>query len=397
MKIFKLAVLAAMTLIGNTSYAAALSESVNGFSRAYFATLNHDENIFYSPYSIAAALSLVANGATGDTQREILSALHADSLENLNAEFKNFRSTIAENYSGTNILRDANLILVNKNFIGNGVNPSFKNSARNIYGAEIRAADFAGNLNGEKKKIAVWIDKKTNHFLPNYQSSANSATVVDLLNVVYFKGTWNFPFDAESTADKNFTNRDGSTASVKMMRKTFDHEISYAENDSFKGIEIPYKNSAAAMYVILPKSDSNLKIADKLDAENFIAQIAAAPKFNGEVSVWLPKFELDIKNNLVDDLKAIGIERAFSNDAEFFNLVQNVQLKIDSATHQAKIRVDESGTEAAAVTEFTFETTAMPPQYRKFVEFHADRPFFFVIRDVESGVNLFTGVVNHLD
>ncbi len=118
MKIFKLAVLAAMTLIGNTSYAATLSESVNDFSRAYYATLNHDENIFYSPYSIAAALSLVANGATGDTQREILNALRAENLDTLNASFQNFRSTIAKNYSGGNILRDANLILVNKNFIG---------------------------------------------------------------------------------------------------------------------------------------------------------------------------------------------------------------------------------------------------------------------------------------
>lgn len=396
MKIFKLAILAVMIFMSNIANAAALSESVGSFSRAYYATLNHDENIFYSPYSLAAALSLVANGATGDTQREILNALHAENLDALNAEFKNFRSTVAKNYSGENILRDASLILVNKNFIGNGVNPDFKNSAKNIFGATIRAADFAGNLNGEKAKITAWIDRKTNHFLPNYQSSANSATVVDLLNVVYFKGAWNFPFEENATAEKNFKNRDGSTASVKMMRKTFDHEIAYAENDTFKGIEIPYKNSAAAMYVILPKDGADLKIADAPDAENFVAQIAKTPEFNGEVSVWLPKFELDIKVNLVDDLKKIGIERAFSNAAEFFNLVQNVQLKIDSATHQAKIRVDESGTESAAVTEFSFRTTAAAPGYRKFAEFHADRPFFFVIRDVESGVNLFTGVVNNL-
>ncbi len=395
LRIFNLAILAVIILASNFAHAAALADSVNNFSWKYFKTLNRAENIFYSPYSIAAALSVVANGATGETQREILAALNFDSLENLNDAFKNFRANLDKNYSGENILRDANLMLVNKNFIGNGINPSFKKTAENVYGAEIRAADFTGNLNGEKKKIAAWIDKKTNHFLPNYQSSASAATIVDLLNVIYFKGNWNFPFEKYATAEKIFTSINGETSSVPMMRQIFTRKIAYAENASCKGIALPYKNFGAEMILILPKDANALNVAEIFD-EDFVAQVAAAPRFNGKVDVLLPKFELDIKNNLVKDLRQIGIERAFTNSAEFYNLVQNIQLKIDNATHQAKIKVDETGTEAAAVTEISLRTTAAAPIPMQTVEFHADRPFAFVIRDVESGVDLFAGVVNEL-
>lgn len=395
MKIFRLAILAVIILANNLAQAAALSTSVNGFSWKYFRTLNHSENIFYSPYSIAAALSLVANGATGETQREILTALNADSLETLNDGFKNFRTNAEKIYADANTLRDANLILVSKNFIGNGINPAFRNTADKVYGSEIRAADFRNNLAGEKKKITAWVDKITNHFLPNYQSLVTDATVVDLLNVVYFKGKWNFPFEKYATRDRIFTSKSGETASVPMMRQTFEEEIAYAENDRYKGIALPYQNFRAVMYVILPKDETDLNIADDFD-ESFIAQIDSAGIFDGKVDVILPKFELDIKNNLAEDLRAIGIKRAFTNGAEFSNIVRNVQLKISGATHQAKVKVDETGTEAAAVTEFTLETTSAAPRPVRTVEFHADRPFIFVIRDVQSGVDLFAGAVNSL-
>ncbi|MBO4400276.1 MAG: hypothetical protein J5809_00330 [Selenomonadaceae bacterium] len=395
MKIFKLAILAVIILANNLAQAAALADSVNGFSWKYFRALNHDRNIFYSPYSIAAALSLVANGATGETQREILNALDADSLETLNDGFQNFRAESEKNYADENILRDAKLILVSKNFIGNGINPAFRKTAEKVYGSEIRAANFSGNLTGEKRKITAWVDKITNHFLPNYQSSASSATVVDLLNVVYFKGKWNFPFEEYATRERIFTGRNGETASVPMMRQVFEEDIAYAENEKFKAVALPYKNFSAMMYVILPKDETDLNIADAFD-ESFIAQIAAARRFNGEVDVILPKFELDIKNSLVDDLKAIGIERAFSNGAEFSKIVEKVQLQISGATHQAKVKVDETGTEAAAVTEFTLEATSAVPRPKTRVEFHADRPFIFVIRDTQSGVDLFAGAVNFL-
>ena len=186
-----------------------------------------------------------------------------------------------------------------------------------------------------------------------------------------------------------------------MMRDVFDREISYCEDDKFKGIELPY-GANAAMYLILPTNDADLDVADAWNNQtlsyraDFLDGLKNSPKFKGEVVVRLPKFELDIENNLVESFKAIGLEKSFSNAAEFFNIVKNTSLKIGNVQHRAKIKVDEQGTEASAVTEIAMLETTATPNFKppRRVYFIAERPFLFVIRDVQSGVILFAGVVN---
>jgi len=128
---------------------------------------------------------------------------------------------------------------------------------------------------------------------------------------------------------------------------------------------------------------------------NFAAcALKKMPPFDGEVDVRLPKVEMDFDNPLHKNFMAMGIRKAFSNDAEFFNVVNGTQLKIDNAIHRAKISIDEEGTEAAAVTEIVMVGATATAQRPKIVYFHADKPFIFVIRDFESNVTLFTGTVN---
>ena len=407
MKKFLKIILTSMAVIFllSANVQAKLSDSVNNFSWKYFQTLDRQENIFYSPYSLTAALAVVANGATEKTQQEILTALSADSVEILNTDFKNFHDLMTEKYFGDRVLKDSNLILINKDFIGNGINKNFQSVAKNFYQSEIDSADFKNNLNGEKKKISAWVAKSTDNFISNYESLPTAETVVDLLNVIYFKGKWQIPFQPDKTREKNFTNLDGTKSKVEMMTETFDENIIYVEDEKYKAVELRYKalenKKVVSMYLILPKNKSDLKIAENWNAEtfdyrnNFLTKVSQATVFEGKVFVQIPKVTLDIKNNLVKSFKAIGIKRAFTNDAEFFNIVENLSLKIDNATHQAKVEIDEQGTRAAAVTEITMlETTALPPQYRKRAEFIADRPFLFVIRDAETETDLFVGVVN---
>jgi len=384
---------------------AKLSDSVNNFSWKYFQTLDRQENIFYSPYSLTAALAVVANGATNKTQQEILTALNADSVETLNADFKNFHDLATKNYTGDRILKDSNLILINKNFIGSGINKNFQSIAKNFYRSEIDSADFENNLNGEKKKISAWVAKSTDNFISNYESLPTAETIVDLLNVIYFKGKWQIPFQPDKTREKDFTNLDGTKSKIEMMTETFDENIVYFEDEKYKAVELRYKvlenKKVVSMYLILPKNKTDLNIAESWNAEtfdyknNFLAEVKNSYIFDGKVFVQIPKVTLDIKNNLVKSFKAIGIKRAFTNNAEFFNIVENLSLKIDNATHQAKVEIDEQGTRAAAVTEITMlETTALPPQFMKRAEFIADRPFLFVIRDAETETDLFVGAVN---
>lgn len=379
-----------------------LAESVDALNWKYFATLDRTENIFYSPYGINAALSILANGATGVTLNEILTALDADNVDNLNGAHKNFSERIAKTYSGDNLFAEANLLLIDKKIIGRGIDKNFRRIVTNAYKSDVREADFGGDLDNERKKITRWVADKTAGFIANYKSIATAATLTDLLNVVYFKGEWSLPFKPENTDREDFTNRDGSKVPVDMMHATFKNKIACRADDKFKGIALPY-SANAAMYLILPADDAALDVAELWNNQtadyraNFLDGLKNSYAFDGKVVVRLPKFELDIENSLVANLKAMGIRRAFEDNAELFNIVKDTSLKIGDAKHRAKVQVDEQGTKAAAVTEISLlKTTAVPnPPPQKIFYFYADRPFLFVIRDVESGVTLFAGVANH--
>ena len=371
----------------------ACAETSDEFCWKYFATLNKDENIFYSPYGIHDALSILANGASGDTQREILNALSIDKVEALNAAHKNFSEN--DNFA------EATLLLIDKKVFGRGLDKNFKRVVTAVYNSDVLEADFANNLDGEKQKISRRVSDKTKNFIPNYKSIVTSDALTDLLNVVYFKGDWAIPFKARDTSRQDFKNRDGSKVKVDMMGKVFKTGIAYCADGKFKGIKLPY-TANAAMYLILPADDNALNVAELWDAETFSARadfldtLKKSPAFDGEVVVRLPKFELDIENNLVENFKAMGIKKSFTDDAEFFYIVKDTSLKIGNAQHRAKVKVDEQGTEAAAVTEITIvEATAVPDfQPPRRVYFLAERPFIFLIREVESGTILFAGAVN---
>ena len=343
-------------------------------------------------------MSILANGATGDTLKELLNALEADNLENLNDGHKNFSAFVVKNYDD---FAEANLLLIDKKIIGRGLDKNFKRVVNDIYKSDVREANFSNDVDGEKQKISRWVSEKTKNFIPNYKSIATADTVTDLLNVVYFKGTWAIPFKTRNTAPQNFKNLDSSIKEVDMMSEVFDDKIAYLENEDFKAIKLPY-NTNAAMYLIMPREDKVLNVAELWNnytaRADFLNSLSKISTFGGKVVVRLPKFELDIENNLVENFKAMGIKKSFSDAAEFFNIVKDTSLKIGNAQHRAKIKVDEQGTKAAAVTEITIlETTAAPnfePPRR--VYFIADRPFLFLIRDIESNVTLFAGVVNEL-
>lgn len=404
MKKFLAAVILVMIWLGqvNAEPARNLSTSVEELCWKYFATLNRDENIFYSPYGINAALSILVNGASGDTRTEILHALEADNVENLNDGHKRFTTAAEKIYDDDNIFMESNLLLIDKSISGRGFDSNFKCVVSDVYKSDVREADFSRNLDSEKKKISRWVSDKTNSFIPDYKSIVTAGTVTDLLNVVYFKGKWAMPFEAVNTHREAFTNRDGSTATVDMMNKVFEDCIAYRADDKFKAIALPY-SAGAVMYLIMPVDNDDLNIANAWNNEtpayraDFLNALNNSSNFDGDVVVCLPKFELDIENNLVDSLKAIGITKSFTNAAEFFNIINGASLKIENAQHRAKVKVDELGTEAAAITEVSMNCTAMPPQYQPpRVYFLAERPFLFMIRDVESNVTLFNGVVNKL-
>ena len=257
MKIFQILFLIIFVVTTSTACSAGsrvvsknFSKSVNNFSWNYFKTLDKNKNIFYSPYSISAALSMVANGATGKTQKEILAALGTKSVDSLNDDFKNFRKFAEKNYTNSTILKSADLILINQNFTSNGVNSKFEKIVKDAYQSEVKAADFSGNLNAEKSKIRNWVSKNTNNFIYGYQAEIDSETIVDILDVIYFKSKWANPFNESKTWKSDFTNKDGAKSKVKMMSKTFEDSMVYYSDEKYMSIVLPYQKNLAEMYLI---------------------------------------------------------------------------------------------------------------------------------------------------
>ena len=372
---------------------------VNYFSWNYFSKLNHNENIFYSPLGIVTALSIIANGASGNTQSNILQALRVNNIEGLNMAFENFLRDIRINYRDGKKFFPSNLITIAQDFVTAPLNAEFKNIVEGVYNSDIRSADFKNNLEIVRPKISEWIDEKTEHFITNYNSQVTIDTLMNLLTVVYFKGDWDKPFIANDTHEENFHNVDKSKCKVEMMSKKFS-DLRYFTDKNYKAVELPYKKNfgqtIVAMYLIISEKEFTLDswINESIDyKENFLRSLMSAD-FK-EVKLKMPKFNLDIENRIKEILIAMGIDKIFNEDANFSNMIYNLHLKIDEINHRAKIKIDETGTEAAAVTE-SIMLLAMPPQFSDVKEFYIDRPFAFVIRDINSGVDLFVGVVNNL-
>lgn len=401
-----------------------LSEVIRRFNRKYLSTINKDNNILYSPYGIATALSIVANGTGEETKRELLNALCCDVIPN--EEFGDYQKYLNFHHDNHIFMMSSNILLIGQKNIAEAINRDFIRMVFNTYRSDIREADFT-NLEVEQERIMAWVDEKTQHIIPNYQPLITAEAQLDFLNVVCFKGEWEFMFaEGINVGNKStqmvpvhiFSNKDGTESNIRFMSKEFHRSIPYYEDDRYHGIALPYRQSldedkmAVAMYIVMPKEATDRNIADEWANETteyqnrFLRLIK--DNFDSDeditIDVHLPKFEIYTTNNLKHNLMEMGVKLAFNDSADFGSMIDCKKfpdgLKIGDIRHQAKIMIDEKGTEAAAATEMIMMAGCLSPSIlehkTRYIEFHAYRPFLFIIQDLVSGIDLFTGVVNKL-
>jgi serpin B len=165
----------------------------------------------------------------------------------------------------------------------------------------------------------------------------------------------------------------------------------HLDRPGFSAIELPYRGEEMSMIVFLPKARDGLPAFERELApaklEEWMGALTARER--QRVDLALPKIQLETRYDLPPALMAMGMRLAFSNNSDLGGITDVERLKVDRAIHQTFLLVDEKGTEAAAVTAVTIIPTSAPapPQIR----FHADHPFFFLIRDNRSGATLFMG------
>lgn len=351
-----------------------------------------DKNYMFSPMSIKMALALAANGASGETQQQILNALGLSSLD----EFNSLSKDLIARYSQTDILKlnIANSIWMNKDKTSQNFSEVFKKTATDFYDAEVKSI----NNSNAVKEINGWVSDKTNGKIPTIIQNADDFWAM-LINAIYFKGAWQDEFSVNATKPDQFNNADGTKITVDFMNKT--KWFPYAETKSVKMIELPYKNRVdkisedgeylgtdkyddldVSMYLIMPEDDINPE-----------AELSAAIKDEAFKSTYIkmamPKFKIDYSTDLNDIFMNMGITTAFDEkNADFTKMFDKGNMWFTKTIHKTFIDVDEKGTEAAAVTAIGMAGSALPPEP---IELKFNKPFYFAIRDNTSGETLFMG------
>ncbi len=347
------------------------------------------QNIFISPASVALALAMTYNGADGETKEAMAKTLGLEemSLEEVNRANADLK-TVLENPDPEVMLTVANSLWARESI---DFKPDFVQRNRDYYASEVKTLDFSDP--GAARVINNWVKNNTGGKIDNIVERTETDSILFLINAVYFKGSWAEKFDPSETKEGLFNLPDGTTIKHPMMSRT--GQYGYYQGDNFQSVRIPYGNQRVGMYVFLPNQESGLaKFCQNLNAANWEKWI---PQFKETtVHLVLPRFKLEYAVNLNDALKALGMEVAFdSKQANFQNMcpIPPVpEVYIGNVKHKTFIDVNEEGTEAAAATSVEMRCTGIPQVTNMIV----DRPFFFAIRDEQTGTILFMGTITVL-
>ena len=370
----------------------------NAFTLNFFQSLNgkmKNRSIVCSPLSITYVLSMVNDGATGTTEQELEQTLgfHKGGIQAVNDYCKNLIDNLPHVDEKVQ-LNIANAIFVNDKY---QLRKQFQQDMSNYYDAKAEALDFSspstlGRING-------WCDEKTRGMIPTILERVDPRTVSYLLNAIYFKADWASMFEKNETREETFTTPDGETRVPLMHQNVY---MNYLRNDQYAAVSIPYGNGQWMMTVMLPEDGKTTDdVISSLAASGWSTDFLKNPLREARryaVDLKLPRFETafdtDDAGGLIELLKGMGIRRAFDgNSAEIPNMCENGDLYISMMKQKAKIKVNEEGSEAAAVTiaGLNFLSAVADTQEPPKATFHANRPFVYVIHEQSSGVILFVG------
>lgn len=347
---------------------------------------NGKENIFYSPYSISAALAMTYEGAKGETKDEIKSVFHFPEDSILRPNFAKIYNDINKNEEDYE-LRTGNALWVQKDypFLEDYINIVVK-----YYGGKASNLDFVKETEKSRQTINSFIEEQTNNKIKDLipKGVLDYLTRLVLTNAIYFKGTWQWEFNPKNTEEVDFKITPTDIVKVPMMyMKPEKAKFNYADLEDLQILELPYKGEKISMLILLPKD--NLEDIQPLTIEK-LKEWKSQMKEETLDEIYLPKFEFDTKYFMKEILSDMGMPTAFEMDADFSGMDGTKSLYIKEVIHQAYVKVDEKGTEAAAATGVVMELTSIMPKNI----FRADHPFIFIIQQNDTGNILFLGRVN---
>ena len=378
----------------STGEQALLVEGNSAFAFDLYQALRQQEgNLFYSPHSISVALAMTYAGARSETAQQMADTLHFMlEQERLHPAFNWLDAELASRGEGAEGKDGEGFRLNIVNAIWGQKDYSFLTDFLDVlaenYGAGLRILDFINETEESRLAINDWVSDQTEGRIEDLipQGVITWLTRLVLTNAIYFNAAWAYPFDDKVTANGPFYLLDGGQVTVPMMRQT--ESFGYTEGEVYQAIELLYDGDELSMIIMLPEDGQFEVFEEGLQADK-VSGIIGGLQFT-EVALTMPQFEFDSEFSLKDTLAEMGMPIAFSNGADFSGMTGSPELFVSDVIHKAFVAVDEAGTEAAAATAVPMELTAVPEPV---VEVTIDRPFIFLIRDIETGAILFVGRV----
>ena len=398
----RLATFIVATLLGvGATHAAAPTLDVAAADNAFgFRLLNTVQNtipsgnVVLSPVSAALNLSMVLNGAGGETRQEMLSGLslsgaELNAINEANAQLIKVIRTPAQSVT----LSVADSLWVDSRHVT--LRPDYVKQMQVWYDAEMADLDFSNSSTATR--INNWASKETNGRISKVIDRIDPTDLLLLLNAVYFKGQWTHKFDKTQTQQRDFTLASGALKQVSRMAQS--GRFDYFETPQMQAIRLSFGDGALAMEVFLPAKSSSLGALEaELTAEHWTGwQTQYAPRSG---TIELPRFELKSNYRLDGPLQALGMTRAFQPDGaqltDMFSAsrgqLRTERFFISSVLQSSYWKVDEEGSEAAAVTTTGIRAAAVARPLQPF-QMIVDRPFFCAIEDRRSGALLFLGAI----
>lgn len=367
--------------------------SVNVYN--HLRATGEDENILFSPLSIALAMGVMELGAQGSTLKEIRHSMGYESLKS-GEEFSFLRdfSSMVSAEEGQYVMKIANSLFVQNGF---HINEEFLQMMKMYFNAEVNHVDFSENV-AVANYINKWVENYTNSLLKDLVSPGDfdAVTHLALINAVYFKGNWKSQFRPENTRTFSFTKDDESEVQIPMMYQQGEFyygEFSDGSNEAggiYQVLEIPYEGDEISMMLVLSRQEVPLATLEPLLKPQLIEEWANSVK-KQKVEVYLPRFTVEQEIDLKDILKALGVTEIFIKDANLTAMSDKKELFLSKAVHKSFIEVNEEGSEAAVASGMI----AISRMAVLFPQVIVDHPFLFLIKNRKTGTILFMGRVMH--
>ncbi|KAK6481377.1 alpha-1-antiproteinase-like [Huso huso] len=344
------------------------------------------DNIFFSPFSITAALALLSSGARSATQEELIDAFglanrNESEVNKMHAHIGDLLKSLTKENSDFQ-LSTGNLLHIDKSL---QVSQKFVNDTAHYYKAEVFPVDFSKPQQA-KQTINDIIEKETKGKIKELFEEIDPSAKLILTNYIYFKGKWKYAFDPKHTRDWTFHVDETKSVDVPMMFRddTEDFEMLYDTKCSTTVLQLPYTGKAS-MLLLLPEKGELAKLEKSLSPKKFKFWLNNLKM--GSAEIHFPKLSMEKKYDVKRILRRMGIKSLFTNAANFSGISDEGNLKVSEVVHKAVLEVDESKTEAAAGTGIQVVFYSMPAQ----IIFN--RPFILMIYEEHTGKVLFMGRV----